>query len=167
MGQVIGMGQLRNHACDYLERVAGGEAIDVVRRGKLVARIVSLADDPRNTPIGERPPHVAAVPGAGGRVGLDELRARAGRCFDRVAAGETVEVVWRGRLVARIIAASANPMEAKVPRPVTVAARPTRLGALRTGDLDRVAAGETIELARRGKVVARIVSVSDSPHEHS
>jgi antitoxin (DNA-binding transcriptional repressor) of toxin-antitoxin stability system len=41
----------------------------------------------------------------GTRIGLDELRLRAGRQFDRVAAGETLEVVWRGRLVARIVSA--------------------------------------------------------------
>jgi antitoxin (DNA-binding transcriptional repressor) of toxin-antitoxin stability system len=42
-------------------------------------------------------------------IGLgDELRTRAGRCFDRVAAGETIEVVRGGKRVARIVAAAAN-----------------------------------------------------------
>ena len=37
MRETIGLGQLRSNACTYLERVAAGETIDVVRRGKLVA----------------------------------------------------------------------------------------------------------------------------------
>jgi len=38
--QTIGLGQLRNSAAHYVERVAAGETFDVVRRGRLVARIV-------------------------------------------------------------------------------------------------------------------------------
>jgi antitoxin (DNA-binding transcriptional repressor) of toxin-antitoxin stability system len=92
MPEVIGLGQLRSDACTYLGRVAAGETIDVVRRGKLVARIASVGDV-----------RVAPIPAdAGGPVALDELRQRAGRCFDRVAAGETVYVLRGGKLVARI-----------------------------------------------------------------
>jgi antitoxin (DNA-binding transcriptional repressor) of toxin-antitoxin stability system len=87
MPEVIGLGQLRSDACTYLGRVAAGETLNVVRRGKLVARIMSAGD---------------AVPATTGSVGLDELRTRAGRCFDRVAAGETVYVLRGGKLVARI-----------------------------------------------------------------
>lgn len=90
MGQVIGLGQLRSHTCGYLDRVAAGETIEIVRRGTLVARIVSARDDAEMCRMPTRP------------VALDELRTRAGRCFDRVAAGETIEVVHRGRPVARI-----------------------------------------------------------------
>jgi antitoxin (DNA-binding transcriptional repressor) of toxin-antitoxin stability system len=36
----IGLGQLRNSAAYYFDRVAAGESFDVVRRGRLVARIV-------------------------------------------------------------------------------------------------------------------------------
>jgi antitoxin (DNA-binding transcriptional repressor) of toxin-antitoxin stability system len=89
MREVIGLGQLRSNACNYLERVVAGETLDVIRRGKLVARIVS----------------VGVRPDAGGRVGLDELRKRAGRCFDRVAAGQTIEVIRGGEPVARIVSA--------------------------------------------------------------
>lgn len=44
----IGLGQLRNSAAYYLDRVADGESFDVVRRGRLVARIVPLGgpDEP-------------------------------------------------------------------------------------------------------------------------
>ena len=99
MREVIGLGQLRSDACAYLERVAAGETIDVVRRGKVVARIVSVGDW-RVAPIPARSVRGAA-PDAGGWVGLDELRTRAGRCFDRVAAGETfmssvAAGYWRG-----------------------------------------------------------------------
>lgn len=89
--KVIGLGQLRSDACTYLGRVAAGETLEVVRRGKLVARIVSVGD-------------VRVAPDARW-VGLDELRMRAGRCFDRVAAGQTIEVLRGGKLVARIVSA--------------------------------------------------------------
>jgi antitoxin (DNA-binding transcriptional repressor) of toxin-antitoxin stability system len=50
MREVIGLGQLRSNACRYLDRVGAGETIDVVRHGKLVARIVSaVRNDPRRT----------------------------------------------------------------------------------------------------------------------
>jgi prevent-host-death family protein len=106
MREVIGVGQLRSHALGYLDRVGSGETIEVVRHGKLVARIVSVGDW-RSAPILERSIK-AVAPGVGGWVGLDELRTRAGRCFDRVAGGETIEIVRGGRLVARIEAAAKN-----------------------------------------------------------
>ncbi|MGH3522635.1 MAG: type II toxin-antitoxin system Phd/YefM family antitoxin [Mycobacterium sp.] len=98
MATPIGLGQLRSDACNYFERVAAGETIEVIRRGRLVARIVSAAHDSGEIWIGAPPGRVG-----GSRVGLDELRTRAGRCFDRVAGGETIEVVRRGMLVARIV----------------------------------------------------------------
>lgn len=100
MRKVIGLGQLRSATCAYLEQVADGETFDVVRRGKLVARIVSVGEW-RPAPIPAR----SAASDAGGWVGLGELRTRAGRCFDRVAAGETISVVRGGRLLARIVSA--------------------------------------------------------------
>jgi prevent-host-death family protein len=161
MPEVIGLGQLRSDALTYLERVASGETIDVVRRGKLVARIVSVGDW-RVAPIPARSVADTAAD-AGAWVGLDELRTRAGRCFDRVAAGETIQVVGGGRLLAQIVSAddstvASNPADA---------AGPIELDQLRarTGRyLDRAAAGDEIEIIRRGRVVARIVSaVGDSP----
>jgi antitoxin (DNA-binding transcriptional repressor) of toxin-antitoxin stability system len=98
MPEVIGLGQLRSNACGYLERVVAGETIDVARRGKLVARIVS-AGDSRMTPVSAD---------AGRRIELDELRKRAGRYFDRVAAGQTIEVIRGGKLVARIASPAGN-----------------------------------------------------------
>ncbi|MFZ3269916.1 MAG: type II toxin-antitoxin system prevent-host-death family antitoxin [Mycobacterium sp.] len=106
MREVIGLGQLRSNALGYLDRVGTGQTIEVVRHGKLVARIVSVGDW-RSAPIPERSVN-AVTPDAGGWVGLDELRTRAGRCFDRVAAGETIEVVRGGKRVARIVAAAGN-----------------------------------------------------------
>ena len=161
MPEVIGLGQLRSDALSYLERVAAGETIDVVRRGKLVARIVSVGDW-RVAPIPARSVADTAAD-AGAWVGLDELRTRAGRCFDRVAAGETIQVVSGGRLLAQIVSAgdstvASNPADA---------AGPIELDQLRarTGRyLDRAAAGDEVEIIRRGRVVARIVSaVGDSP----
>jgi antitoxin (DNA-binding transcriptional repressor) of toxin-antitoxin stability system len=63
MREVIGLGQLRSNACTYLERVAAGETIYVVRSARLLARIVS-AGDSRTTPI---------PADAGRRIELDEL----------------------------------------------------------------------------------------------
>jgi prevent-host-death family protein len=76
MGDVIGLGQLRSDALTYLERVAAGEMIDVVRRGKLVARIVSVGDW-RVAPIPARSVTDAAAD-AGTWVGIHELRTAAG-----------------------------------------------------------------------------------------
>jgi prevent-host-death family protein len=155
MREVIGLGQLRSNACAYLERVAAGETIDVVRRGKLVARIVSVGDW-RVAPIPARSVKVVA-PDAGGWVGLDELRTRAGRCFDRVAVGEKIYVVRGGRLLARIVSAGDSRM---IPSPADAGQR-IELDELRKRAgryFDRVAAGQTIEVIRGGKLVARIVS---------
>jgi prevent-host-death family protein len=161
MGDVIGLGQLRSDALTYLERVAAGEMIDVVRRGKLVARIVSVGDW-RVAPIPARSVTDAAAD-AGTWVGIHELRTAAGRCFDRIAAGETIQVIRGGRLLAQIVSAGDSPM---APNPAD-AVGPIDLDELRarTGRyLDRAAAGDEIEIVRRGNVVARIVSaVVDSP----
>ena len=70
----------------------------VVRGGKLLARIVP-AGDSRMTPV---------PADAGGRIELDELRKRAGRYFDRVAAGQMIEVIRGGKLVARIVSVGRN-----------------------------------------------------------
>jgi prevent-host-death family protein len=161
MGDVIGLGQLRSDALTFLERVATGETIDVVRRGKLVARIISVGDC-RVAPIPARSATDAAAD-AGAWVGLNELRTAAGRCFDRVAAGETIQVVRGGRLLAQIVSAA----DSTVASNPEDAAGPIELDQLRarTGHyLDRAAAGDEIEIIRGGRVVARIVSaVGDSP----
>ncbi|MGO9354012.1 MAG: type II toxin-antitoxin system Phd/YefM family antitoxin [Mycobacterium sp.] len=157
MREVIGLGQLRSDACTYLERVAAGETFDVVRRGKLVAQIVSVGDW-RVAPIPARSVEVVAS-GTGGWVGLDELRTRAGRCFDRVAAGETINVVRGGRLLARIVSAGDSmmtPIPADVGRRIEFDELRNRAGRY----FDRVAAGQTIEVTRGGELVARIVSVT-------
>lgn len=156
MPEVIGLGQLRSNACGYFERVAAGETIDVVRRGKLVAQIVSVGDW-RVAPIPAR--SVKAAPDAGGWVGLDELRTRAGRCFDRVAAGETIYVVRGGKLLARIVSAGDSRM---TPVPADAGGQ-IELDELRKRAgryFDRVATGQTIEVVRGGKLVARIVSAA-------
>ncbi len=152
MPEVIGLGQLRSHACAYLERVAAGEEIDVVRRGRLAARILPVGDW-RVAPI---PARTVKAADAGGWVGLDELRTRAGRCFDRVAAGETIYVVREGRLLARIVPAG----DARTRVPAHAGQR-IELDELRKRAgryFDTVAEGQTIEVVRGGKVVARIVS---------
>jgi prevent-host-death family protein len=156
MREAIGLGQLRSDACTYLERAAAGETFDVVRRGKLVARIVPVGDW-RVAPIPARSVIVAA-PDAGGWVGLEELRKRAGQCFDRVAAGETIYVVRGGRLLARIVSAGDSSMT-----PASDASARIELDELRKRAgryFDKVAAGQTIEVSRGGEVVARIVSAA-------
>ncbi len=154
MPEVIGLGQLRSDACTYLERVAAGESLDVVRRGKLVAKIVPVGDW-RVAAIPAR--SVKAAEPDSGWVGLDELRTRAGRCFDRVAGGETLYVVRGGRILARIVAAGeATGVPADAGQPIELDELRNRAGRY----IDRVAAGQTIEVSRGGKVVARIVSVA-------
>ncbi|WP_156765253.1 type II toxin-antitoxin system prevent-host-death family antitoxin [Mycobacterium sp. 1245852.3] len=165
MGETIGLGQLRSNACGYLERVLTGETIEVVRRGRLVARIVSAAGE---RPVPTTLPDLVAVNGAGGRIGLDALRKRAGRCLDRVEAGETVWIVWQDKLVARIESAANDGDLAAISRraaknPSDGAAERVRLDELRTSFFDRIAQGETIEVVRRGKVVARMVSAGGDP----
>lgn len=157
MRKAIGLGQLRSNACTYLERVAAGESIDVVRRGKLVARIVPVGDW-RVAPIPARSVEPAASD-AGGWVGLDELRTRAGRCFDRVAAGETVSVVRGGRLLAQIVPAG-DAAGAPVPADPSGGIELDELRKRAGRYFDEVAAGQTIEVIRGGKLVARIVSVA-------
>ena len=155
MPEVIGLGQLRSDALTYLERVAAGETIDVVRRGKLVARMVFVGDR-RVGPIPARSGRSAA-PKAGRWVGLDELRTRAGRCFDRVAAGETIDIVRGGRLLAQIVSVGDSgivPISADLRRRVELDELRARAG----GYFDRVQAGEALEVVRGGRVVARIVS---------
>jgi prevent-host-death family protein len=157
MREAIGLGQLRSNACTYLERVAAGETIDVVRHGKLVARIVSVGDW-RVAPIPERSVKVVA-PDAGGWVGLDELRTRAGRCFDRVAAGETIYIIRGGKLLARLVSAGdsgMNPVPADAGGQIELDELRKRAGRY----FDRVAAGQSIEVSRGGKLVARIVSAA-------
>jgi antitoxin (DNA-binding transcriptional repressor) of toxin-antitoxin stability system len=114
--------------------------------------------DRRGAPIPARSVKVEA-PDAGGWVGLDELRTRTGRCFDRVAAGETIYVVRGGRLLAGIVSAG-DPRMAPIP---AGAGGPIELDELRKRAgryFDSVAAGQTVEVVRGGKVVARIVSAA-------
>ena len=152
MRETIGLGQLRSNACAYLERVVAGETFDVVRRGRLVARIVSVGD-------GRAAPIPARSTEGGGWVGVDELRTRAGRCFDRVAAGETIGVVRGGRLLARIVGAGDTktaPASVDVSGGIALDELRKRAGRY----LDAVAAGQTIEVLRGGRPVARIISVA-------
>jgi antitoxin (DNA-binding transcriptional repressor) of toxin-antitoxin stability system len=101
MTNIIGLGQLRSHTCGYMDLVAAGETIGVVRRGKLAGWIRSTGDGRLAQPN-------TGVNGNGRTnllpVDLGEFRCRAGRYFDQVAAGRTVEVVHRGKRVARITA---------------------------------------------------------------
>ncbi|MUL78724.1 type II toxin-antitoxin system Phd/YefM family antitoxin [Mycolicibacterium sp. CBMA 226] len=106
MSSSICLGQLRSHTISYVERVLSGEAFEVVRQGRRVARIVSATDDltTKNHPTGKR-----ALGIGGGRINLEDLRIRAGRCFDRVADGETLWVIWRDHPVAKIVSITEPP----------------------------------------------------------
>lgn len=151
MKNQIGLGQLRSHTCGYFERIAAGETIEVVRRGTPVARILPIAGDPTEPPV------LRSVDK--GMCRLDDLRSRAGRIFDRVAAGEEMEVIWRDRLVARLVPAGGGSVEASPSQPIRAGICDFNEQRRRAGGyVDRVAAGETIEVVRNGTVVARIVS---------
>lgn len=153
MPEVIGLGQLRSNACAYLERVATGETFEVIRRGRLVAQILPVGDW-RVAPV---PARTVKAADAGGWVGLDELRTRAGRCFDRVAAGETVCVVRDGRLLARIVSAGEE-RTTTIPPDAVMRIELDELRKRAGRYFDTVAAGQSIEVVRGGKLIARIVS---------
>ena len=94
----IGIGQLRSAVLHYLDLAAGGDTIFIVRRGKSLARMYSL--DP-SVAVGER--RCSCTPNAVPiRASISALRAQAARYFDRIAAGEAVNVICRGREVAHI-----------------------------------------------------------------
>ena len=106
MGVRICLGQLKRYACDYLERVSRGETLEIVRRGRLVAFMVPpfpLLCEPSKG--GD---HIGAAdpPAPDANIPLSQLRKNAAPCFDRVAAGDIIGVLRRGRLVARIVAAT-------------------------------------------------------------
>lgn len=106
MSASIGLGQLRSHAIGYVERVLSGEVFEVVRQGRRVARIESVTDDltTRHHRTDKRTMTVG-----GGRINLEDLRIRAGRCFDRVADGETLWVIWHDNPVAKIVSIAELP----------------------------------------------------------
>lgn len=104
----IGITQLRHQTCGYLYRVAAGETIGIIRRGKLVAWIGSIPSGHNEQRIAARATH-AATRNIGVPIPLSQLRSQAGRCFDRVAAGQTFVVIHRGELLARIVSAQQSP----------------------------------------------------------
>ncbi|WP_141772180.1 hypothetical protein [Mycobacterium sp. UNC410CL29Cvi84] len=93
----IGLGQLRSDTCRFVEQVARGETIEIVRRGSVVGRIVPI---PGGSKLHAIQPKVGV-----GMCNLDEIRTCAGRLFDRVQGGESIQVVWRGTPVASIVPA--------------------------------------------------------------
>jgi antitoxin (DNA-binding transcriptional repressor) of toxin-antitoxin stability system len=90
MGQQICLGQLKSHACDYLDQVSAGGTLEIIRRGRLAALIVP------ESAFSHEPPD-ANIP-------LSSLRSNAAPYFDRVAEGQILGIVRRGSLVARIMA---------------------------------------------------------------
>ena len=102
----IGLGQLKCYACGYLERVSAGETLEIVRRGRLVAFMVPPFSEPPSdgeSTGGAKPPAPNAT------IPLSQLRHNAAPYFDRVAAGNVIDVVRHGSLVARIVAANSLP----------------------------------------------------------
>ena len=110
----IGIGQLRSGTLRYVHRAATGDTIEVLRRGRLVAEL--------HAPTGAPP----AVGDAAERAYCDRviavdvslIRSQAGRYFDRVAAGEALEIMHHGHAIARIC-----------PRAADVGAKPRRCAA--------------------------------------
>jgi len=106
MGVRICLGQLKSHAGDYLERVSTGETLEIVRRGRLVAFMVPPFPFLAEPPTGGDRIGAAHPPAAQANIPLSQLRKNAAPYFDRVAAGDMIGVLRRGRLVARIVAAT-------------------------------------------------------------
>jgi antitoxin (DNA-binding transcriptional repressor) of toxin-antitoxin stability system len=102
----ICLGQLKSYASGYLERVSAGETLEIVRRGRLVAFMVP--------PFLEPPSDVERIgaadpPAPNAKIPLSQLRRNAAPYFDRVAAGNVIDVVRHGSLIARIVAATSLP----------------------------------------------------------
>jgi antitoxin (DNA-binding transcriptional repressor) of toxin-antitoxin stability system len=101
MKTVIGLGQLRSNTCGYFNRVVAGETLGVVRRGKLVAWIRPRAvEGPTGLPGRGEAQH----PEASVSLQLNAFRCQASRCFDRVAAGQSIDVFYQGKAIAHIAA---------------------------------------------------------------
>jgi len=106
VAQIIGIGQLRSYTRAYIERAQAGETFEVLRRGRPIARLQAVRE-----PQPEIDPTVIPVP-------LADLRTRPARVFDRLAAGVTVLITYRGRDVATL-----RPCDgADTPRPARVPA---------------------------------------------
>jgi antitoxin (DNA-binding transcriptional repressor) of toxin-antitoxin stability system len=101
----IGIGQLRSDTLRYMQRVATGDTIEVLRRGRVVAEL--------HAPTGAPP----VVGDAAERACCDRVmiavdvglfRSQAGRYFDRVAAGEVLEIMHHGHAIGRICSRAAD-----------------------------------------------------------
>jgi antitoxin (DNA-binding transcriptional repressor) of toxin-antitoxin stability system len=109
----IGIGQLRADTLCYVYRAATGDTIEVLRRGRLVAELQALTDAPPTSGDAAGRAYCDRVKIA---VDVGLFRSQAGRCFDRVAAGEALEIMHHGHAIARIC-----------PRDSDVVTKPRRL----------------------------------------
>ena len=86
-----------------MEQVTAGETLEIVRRGRLVAFVVPPFHEPPSD--GDRV-GAAEPPTLNAKIPLSQLRHNAAPYFDRVAAGNIIDVERHGSLVARIVAAT-------------------------------------------------------------
>ncbi len=105
----IGIGQLRSDTLRYVHRAATGDTIEVLRRGRLVAELQAHTGAPPAD--GDAAERVTAVD-------VSLIRSQAGQYFDRVAAGNVLEIMHRGHAIGRIC-----------PRAPDVGAKPRRCAA--------------------------------------
>ncbi|WP_328361256.1 hypothetical protein OG976_09945 [Mycobacterium sp. NBC_00419] len=101
MAETIGIGQLRADTRAYLHRVAGGDTLELVRRGRLTARIEPVPQYPASGP----PPGGRSTAGVI-TVALSGFRSQASRYLDQVGSGCTVHVYHQGQPLAQIRAAA-------------------------------------------------------------
>lgn len=83
-------------------------------------------------------------------IGIGQLRSDTCHYIDRVASGETFDIVWRRRSVARLSAFEPSRGRYTVAVPLDVLR--TRASRL----MIRVTAGETLTIEHRGRVVATL-----------
>ena len=101
MAETIGIGQLRADTRAYLQRVADGDTLELIRRGRLTARIEPVPQHPALA-LPQRGRSTAGVI----TVALSGFRSQASRYLDQVGSGSTVHVYHQGQPLAQIRAAA-------------------------------------------------------------
>ncbi|BBZ77830.1 hypothetical protein MANY_31670 [Mycolicibacterium anyangense] len=97
MIETIGVGQLRADTCRYLQRVAGGDTLQVIRRGRVALRIEPVSHQQVTSQRQQEMSGTQVI-----AVQLSHLRSQASRYLDQAGSGCTMHVYHRGQRLAQI-----------------------------------------------------------------